>query len=151
MGRTGPAKTSLAQVCRELAERLHHRTMIILISDLFDEADRLLRGFKHLRYRHHELIVWNLWDDAELNLPFKGPTLFEGLESSGKLLTDAGSLRRRYLEEVESFQKRLRTECSGMQVDYAIFNTAMSLGTGLAGYLATRSARLRQRSSRVLG
>jgi len=125
--------------------------VIILISDLFDDPDHLLRGFKHLRYRHHELIVWNLWDEAELTLPFKGPTLFEGLEAAGKLLTDAGSLRRRYLEEVERFQKRLRNECSQMQVDYAVFNSAMSLGTGLAGYLATRSARLRQRSSRVLG
>jgi len=149
--RTGPAKTSVAQVCRELAERLHHRTMIILISDLFDDATNVLRGIQHLRYRRHELIVWNLWDEAELTFPFKGPTLFEGMEASGRLLTEPRSLREGYLQEVERFQNRLRAECSRMQVDYAVFNTAMSLGTGLAGYLATRSARLRQRSSRVLG
>ena len=62
-GGTGPAKTSLGQVCNELAERLHHRTVIILISDLFDDAEAILRGFRHLRYRRHELIVWNLWDE----------------------------------------------------------------------------------------
>jgi len=150
-GGTGPAKTSLGQVCGELAERLQHRTMIILISDLFDDIEALLRGFRHLRYRRHELIVWNVWDEAELTFPFRGPTMFDGLESTGRLLTEPGALRRRYLEEVARFQGALRAGCSEMEVDYALFRTSASPGTALAGYLATRGARLRQRSSRVLG
>ena len=125
--------------------------MIILISDLFDGIEAILKGFKLLRYRRHELLVWNLWDEAELTFPFKGPTMFDGLESTGRLLTEPGSLRARYLAAVERFQDRLLATCGELQVDYAVFNTSSSLGAALATYLATRSARLRERSSRVLG
>ncbi len=150
-GATGPAKTAMHRVLDELAERLARRTLIILISDLFDDADAILKGFKHLRYRHHELIVWNVWDHAELTLPMTGPTMFDGLEGMGRLLTDPRSLRMRYLEEVERHQARLRTGCGHMQVDYTAFDTSAPLDSALSGYLATRSARLRQRSARVMG
>jgi len=150
-GKTGPAKTSIGRVLAELAERLNHRLLIILISDLFDAPAAILKGLKHLRYRRHEVIVWNLWDPAELTLPFSGPTMFDGLESMGRLLTDPRSLRARYVEEVEHFQSQLRTGCGHMLIDYTVFSTAMALDVALSGYLATRAARLRQHSSRVLG
>jgi hypothetical protein len=125
--------------------------LIVLISDLFDSPEAILKGLKQLRYRRHEVIVWNIFDPAELSLPFTGPTMFEGLESSGKLLTDARSVRTRYLEEVERFQSQLRMGCGHMLVDYAVFDTSSGLEGMLSGYLATRSARLRQRSSRIYG
>lgn len=150
-GKTGPAKTSLGRVLAELAERLRHRVLIILISDLFDDPDLVLKALKLLRFNHHEIIVWNLWDPVELQFPYHGPTLFEGLEGSGRLLTEPGSLRQRYLEEVERFLERMRRGCGHMHVEYTLFNTAMPLDAALSGYLATRGARLRKRSSRVLG
>jgi len=150
-GKTGPAKTSIGRVLTELTERLNHRLLIILISDLFDVPEAILKGLKQLRYRRHEVIVWNLWDAAELTLPFSGPTMFDGLESTGRLLTDPRSLRARYVEEVERFQTQLRTGCGHMLIDYTVFSTAMALDVALSGYLATRAARLRQHSSRVLG
>ena len=150
-GKTGPAKTSIGRVLAELAERLNHRLLIILISDLFDAPAAILKGLKHLRYQRHEVIVWNLWDPAELTLPFTGPTMFDGLESTGRLLTDPRSLRVRYVEEVERLQAQLRTGCGHMLIDYTVFSTAMALDVALSGYLATRAARLRQHSSRVLG
>lgn len=147
---TGPAKTSVGRVLAELAERLSNRALVILISDLFDEQERILWGLRLLRYRHHEAIVWSVWDPAELTFPFRGSTLFDGLESAGRLLAEAGSLRARYLEEVDRFADELRMGCGRLQVDFAQFDSSASLGPGLATYLATRSARLRHRSSRVL-
>jgi len=150
-GKTGPAKTSIRRVLTELAERLQHRVLIILISDLFDQPDDILKGLKLLRYRRHEVIVWNVWDPAEMTLPFSGPTRFEGLESTGRLLVDPRALRARYVEEVERFQQQMRSGCGHMLIDYAMYHSAMPLDASLSAYLATRSARLRQRSSRVLG
>jgi len=149
--RTGPAKTAMGRVLAELSERLSHRMLVVLISDLFDDLDLVLKGLRQLRYRHHEVIVWNLWDEAEMTFPFRGPTLFEGLEAAGRLLAEPALLRTRYLEEVAAFQDRLRTACGQMLVDFSIFTTSSSLAGALTGYLATRSARLRRRSSRVLG
>ncbi|UCE60294.1 MAG: DUF58 domain-containing protein [Phycisphaerales bacterium] len=149
-GRVGPGKTSVGQVLGELCERLVRPTLVIVISDLFDDDQVVLRGLRQMRYRHHELIVWNVWDEAELTFPFSDWTRFEGLESAGRLLTEPGSLRARYLEEVGRFQSALRQGCGQMQVDYTVFGTAQPLDVVLAGYLATRSGRLRQRSSRVM-
>jgi uncharacterized protein (DUF58 family) len=150
-GKTGPAKTSMDRVFPELAERLTKRMLVIIISDLFDEPDVILKGIKSLRYHRHDLIVWNLWDQAELTFLLKGPTLFEGLESMGRLRADPGSLRAKYLTEVERFQTRMRRACGKMHVDYSVFNTSLPLDAALSGYLATRSARLKKRSSRVMG
>ncbi len=148
---TGRTKTSMKRILDELSERLPGRTLIIIIGDLFDDADAVLNGLRQLRYRRHELIVWNIWDPAELTLPFSGPMLFEGLESSGRLLIDPRSLRERYVEEVNAFRDQLKTGCGKMQVDLAFFDTATPLDVALSGYLATRSARLRQRSARIMG
>ena len=150
-GKTGPAKTSMQRVFDELAERLGRRMLVIIISDLFDDVETVLKGLKRLRYRRQDVIVWNLWDPAELTLSLTGPTMFEGLESMGRLLAEPGSLRAGYLDEVGRFQSRLRTACAHMHVDYARFSTAQPLDVALSGFLATRSARLRQRSSRVMG
>ena len=148
---TGKAKTSVGRVLDEVAERVQQRMLIVLISDLFDDADSVLKGFRHIRYRHHELVVWNLWDPAEITFPFAGPTLFDGLEESGRLLTEPRALRDRYLAETERFRTRVRLGCGRMHVDYAFFDTSTPLDVALSDYLATRSARLRNRSSRVLG
>lgn len=150
-GRTGPAKTSIGRVLLELAERLNHRLLILIISDLFDSAPSILKGLRHLRFRRHEVIVWNIWDPAELTLPFDGPVQFEGLEQSGRILIDPRTLKSRYIEEVERFQHQMRSGCGQMLIDYMVFHSGMPLDAALSGYLATRSARLRQRSSRVLG
>jgi len=150
-GRTGPAKTSVGRVLAELSDRLSHRTLVILVSDLLDDHAGLIKGLRQLRYCRHEVIVWNVWDQAELTFPFHGPTMFEGLEGSGRLLAEAESLRARYLEELERFQNRLRAACGQMLVDYVICNTSAPLDGVLAGYLATRSARLRHRSSHLVG
>ncbi len=150
-GRAGPAKTSLGRVLSELAERLGHRMMVILISDLFDAPESVLRGLKLLRFRRHEVLVWNLWDEAELRFPFRSPTLFEGLEATGRLLAEPGSLRAQYLAEVDRFQTALRRGCNNMQVEYSLFQTSASLDQALSGYLATRGMRLRARFHRVAG
>lgn len=146
----GVAKTSIKQVLGELAERLPHRTLIFLISDLFDDVESTLVGLKLLRYRKHEPVAWNIWDPAELSLDADGPTLFTGMEGAGELLVEPRALRQHYLEEVRTFQSLLRAGCSKMNIDYSVFDSRMALDAVLSGYLATRSARIRQRSSRVL-
>lgn len=147
--RGGRAKTSVGPALEELAERLQHRTLILVISDLFDDPDSIIRGLKRLRHRHHELIVWNIWDPAEVSLPFSGPTMFDGLESTGRLMIDPRGLRTRYREEVERFRKTIRAECGRMQIDCTFFDTATPLDAALSAYFVRRSARLRTRSSRV--
>ncbi len=148
---TGPGKTSIGRVLDELAERLNQRTLIFLVSDMFDDVTRIQRGLRHLRYRRHEVVVCNLWDRAELTFRFNGPTMFDGLEGAGRILTEPRSLRQRYLAEVAAFRSNMQAACSRLHVDYVTFDTSTALDVALSAYLASRAARIRQRSSRVLG
>jgi hypothetical protein len=125
--------------------------MVVLISDLFDGVDQVLQGLKHVRYRRNDALVFHVWDPAELSLPFSGPTRFEGLEAEDTLLIEPRALRQRYLAEVDRFNRELRRGCRQMQVDYELFNTAGALDVAISAYLATRSASVRHRASRVLG
>jgi uncharacterized protein (DUF58 family) len=142
-GATGPKKTSLRQVLDELVERIGRRALIVLLSDLFDDSDEVLNGLKHLRYRRHDLIVLQVMDPAELSFPFAKPTLFEGLEATGKLLTEPRALRARYLDEVKQFTERLRRGCRDLRIDFTQFDTRTSLSVALSAYLATRGASIK--------
>ena len=55
---------------------------MVLISDLLAERDGLFRGLKLLRSRGHDVLVFHVLDDDELDFPFNGPTRFEGLETA---------------------------------------------------------------------
>lgn len=147
---TGPGKTSIRAVLDDLAERLAHRSLVVIISDMFDDPRRALKGLRHLQYRRHECIVFNVWDPEELSFPFTGPTRFEGLEDRGTLLTDPRWVRARYLEQVERFTDTLRGGCRQMQIDYERFDTSSALDTAISAYLATRSAHIRAAGGGVL-
>jgi len=129
-------------VLDDLAERVHRRSLIVIISDLFDAPETILAGLKHLRYRRNEIIIFNVFDPAELRFPFKGATLFKGMESFPNVLADPNALRRRYLAEVEAFTSQIRRGCRGLHIDYEIVDTSQPLDAVLSSYLAVRSARL---------
>jgi uncharacterized protein (DUF58 family) len=139
----GPRKTSVRMVMDDLAERLPRRALIIVLSDLFDDADDIVRGLKHLRHRGHEVIVFHVMDHAELGFPFATATQFEGLEAAGKLLVEPRALRRRYLQEVQRFTDMLRGRCREMHMDYEVVDTSHPLDAVLTSFLATRNATVR--------
>jgi uncharacterized protein (DUF58 family) len=148
---TGSGKTDIGTVLGDLADRLGRRTLVILVSDLFDETESVLRGLKHLRYHKNAVIVCHVWDPAELRFEFKMPTEFHGLETGGRVLAEPSSIRSGYLDEVRRFISAIRRGCLRVQSDYALYDTSTALDVAIASYLATRAARLRSRSSRVLG
>lgn len=142
-GSTGPTKTSLRKVFEDLAERLKRRTLVILISDFFDDPSAIEDGLKRLRYGNNEMILCHVMDPAELDFPFSGPTLFRGMEKRGQLLSEPATLRQGYLDEVETFIAELRKICRRLRLDYEFYNTENPLDVALSTYLATRSAGIR--------
>jgi len=137
----GRAKTSLAPIFHDLAERIARRALIIILSDLFDDIPDILAGLKHLRHKRHEVVVFHILDSAELEFPFQQATLFRGLEQFPELLTDPRTLRQGYLEEVQAFILELQRGCRGQNVDYVQLRTDMNLGVALSSYLGQRLMR----------
>ena len=136
-------KTNTGKVLDQLAEKLNHRSLIVLLSDFFDDVNHVKAGLRHLRYKKHEVIAFQLLDPAEVDFPFEDVTLFKGMEEAGELLTEPRSLRAAYLEQLAAHTDELRKMCRGLHVDFNRVNTGDSLDVVLSGYLATRAASIK--------
>jgi uncharacterized protein (DUF58 family) len=136
-------KTNTGKILDQLAEKLTHRSLIVLLSDFFDDAAGIQKGLRHLRHKKHELMVFQILDPAEIDFPYEDVTLFKGLEERGELLTEPRALREGYLEQLRLFTDELKRICRGMNIDFQRFNSGDSLEVPLSQFLATRAASIK--------
>ena len=131
-------KTDLYRVLRNVAESSPRRGLMILVSDLFVDREGLFRGLRLLRSRGHDVMVFHVLDDDEMDFPFNGPTRFEGLELSEQLRCNPRALREGYLAALGEFLEEVRRGCSRHNVDYALLRTSQPLDAALAAFLSNR-------------
>lgn len=131
-------KTAMYTIFRGIAESFPRRGMMVVVSDLLTDPDGTLKGLKLLRRRGHDVLVFHILDDDELDFPFAGPTRFEGLESLDVLNCNPRALRDGYLEALNAFLDRVRRDCARQTVDYALIRTSQPLDAALATYLSNR-------------
>src|SRR5678816_4274564 len=55
-------KTNTGKILDQLAEKLTHRSLIVLLSDFFDDVAGIQKGLRHLRHKKHELMVFQILD-----------------------------------------------------------------------------------------
>jgi len=135
-----PGRTNLLRLFDEVNARLGHRSLVCLISDLFDDPDHLESGLARLAYRRHDVILMQVMDEAELNFPFRSPSDFIGLEAEGRLPLDPVSLRKAYLKVVDEHLRAIERSARKHRFDHVLLNTAEPLGPALSHYLAKREA-----------
>ncbi|MBT3604149.1 MAG: DUF58 domain-containing protein [Candidatus Latescibacteria bacterium] len=132
------ADTDLAASFHDLAERIKRRGLIIVLSDLFDDPDRLLSGLKHFRHRKHEVVVFHILDPRERDLQFDRETRFVDLESGSQIATEPWHIAPAYQEHMEKLIARFRQECRDALIDYVLLDTEEPFDTALFNYLAKR-------------
>jgi uncharacterized protein (DUF58 family) len=131
-------KTDIYHILAQVADQQVQRGMVVLISDLFVPRDGLFRGLKLLRHRGHDLMLFNIMDDEELDFNYAGTTRFEGLEQAGELVCDPRALRDGYLEAVQKFHEEIRRHCAKNTIDFQTIRTSDHLDAALAYYLNHR-------------
>lgn len=136
---TAGGKTDIRGVLRRVTESLSHRSIVVLISDLFCDRDELFRGLGMLRQRKHEVLILQIMDDQELDFQYSGTLRFEGLEDGPRLTCDPASLRAGYLKALNGFLETIRRRCAGSQIDYRLVRTSENLDAALAHLLNSRS------------
>jgi hypothetical protein len=113
--------------------------MVVLISDLLDDAEAIIRGLKHFQYRGSDVLVFQILDPDELEFPFDRATRFEDLETSEEVMAVPGLVRSHYLEQISGLIERYRRELGGAGIDYQLLSTKQPLEMALLAYLSTRS------------
>jgi uncharacterized protein (DUF58 family) len=134
-------KTEMLPILRGAAETYPRRGLMILISDLLVDRAGLFKGIKLLRQNGHDVIVFHIMDDEELDFSFNGPTRFEGLELPEHLACNPRALRAGYLEALSGFLDEVRRGCAQDAVDYVLVRTSQPLDAALAEFLSRRQGR----------
>ncbi len=131
-------KTDLSNIFKQAAEIYPKRGMMIVISDLLSDVESTLKGLRLLRQRGHDVLLFHVMDNDEIDFPFSGPTKFEDLESDTKLACNPKALREGYLESLDEFLTSVRRGCAKAAVDYALVKTADPLDAVLAKFFSSR-------------
>jgi len=136
----GPGgETNVGKILEDIAGQVKRRGLIVLVSDLLDEPEAILKGLRQFRFRGNDVIVFHLLDQAELNLPFDGNILFEDLEATNlHVIADPRTIRTTYKQVVQEFIDDMRKQCRDNTIDYQIISTATPLDQALASYLSWR-------------
>jgi hypothetical protein len=116
--------------------------MVVLISDLLDDPDAIIRGLKHFLYRGIDVIVFHVLDSDEIEFPFERATRFEDLETNEEVLAVPGAVRDHYLKAIGDLVERYRRELGAAGIDYVQLNTRHPLELALLSYLSTRARAL---------
>ena len=130
--------TNITNALHTIADRIKRRGLIILISDLLDDPQKILSGMKHLKYNKHEIIVFHIVDDQEVDFNFKGEFIFEDLESKQKIRTDARYVQQDYLNQINNQYTFFKKSFRENDIDYIRIRTSEPIESALSGYLLKR-------------
>jgi uncharacterized protein (DUF58 family) len=133
----------LAPPLRKISELFRRRSMIVIISDFYEEPEAIVDAVNNLRGRGNDIMVFHLMDPTELEFPFIDSSNFIDIETGERMPVIPEYLRKQYrqvvAEHVESLGRLLRDQ----RIDYSLFDTSKPLDSALYSYLGSRE-RLRQ-------
>jgi uncharacterized protein (DUF58 family) len=135
-------RTTIAKQLHDIALMMKRRSFVILISDLLADVDDIRAGLDHLRHDGHNVVVLHTLDPYELEFPFKGTWLFEGLEGEEPLTTQPERIREDYLASFGEYMEALKAGCVASQVDYTTVDTSRPLDLVLSEFFNERQSTL---------
>ena len=130
--------TFIEPVLHEMADRISKRGLVILISDLLDDPEKIMKGLKHFRHRKQEVIVFHVLDRQELEFNFNERTKFIDVETGEEISTEPWHIKKKYKELVIETQNLFKKYCREQLIDYVPIYTDQNLDKGLTKYLNKR-------------
>ena len=134
-----PESTPFQTALGQFAELIQRRSIVVVISDCLRPLDEIIAGLRALRSRKHDVLLLHLLDPAELEFPFDGPVLFQGLEALGEQLVETRSLQLAYQAEVKTYCDALESGCRDLHLDYSRVTTSEPVDLALRRCLLERS------------
>ncbi|MEM6561856.1 MAG: VWA domain-containing protein, partial [Planctomycetota bacterium] len=136
-------QTSIGKVLEQVTGKLTGRSVVVVLSDFFDDLDAIQKGLRMLRHKGHEVLACQILDPQEIRFPFEDVTMFEGLEEAGELLTEPRALREAYIQQMADHTDELAHKCRRMGIDFERFDSGEPLDVAISTFLARRADRLR--------
>ncbi len=143
VGFKAAGKSDVAAALGEFEGKIGRRSLIIIVSDFFDDVEKVIRRIKYFQSRKSEVILFQVLDPYELTFPFETITYFESLEDDRRILADPKSIKEHYLAGINRFLEQLKQSCYENRIEYQLIDTSMPLDQVLVDFLARRTSALR--------
>lgn len=130
--------TRVAAALLDTAGRVRRRGLVVVISDLMDEADAVLAGLRALRHQGHEVLVFHILDPMEVSFAFSRDARFRDMETGRVIPSRPWHIRDDYRHQVRAWLEAYRTGCSDHRIDYHLFTTDTPYEVALFQFLARR-------------
>jgi uncharacterized protein (DUF58 family) len=132
-------RTDCSTSFHHLAEHIKRRGLLIIISDLYDDPREVVRSLRHFRYKKHEVMLFHVFDRAELEFPFSRLTDFVDMETGERIQIDPKYIRKEYLSLIQEFVDLYKNDCSASRVEYMHTHTGVPYDRMLSQFLSARS------------
>lgn len=142
--KVAPGKSTLNEPLRKLADTFRRRSIVVLISDFYEDHDAIMQALTHVRGRGNDVIVFHVLDPRELDFPFTDASNFVDMETGTKMPIIPEYLRKQYRELIRAHTEGLGKRVGESRADYFLFDTSKPIDKALFAYLGAR-----QRFSRV--
>ena len=135
-------ETDLTQSLHQLAEILTRRGIVVIISDFYDQPERLQEAFQHLRFKGHDLVAFHVLDQNELDFDFNDPVLLlEDAETQEQMPVLPDVVMDGYRERMCKHIEEMRRTAAANHVDYEMMTTKQPLDFALFSFLSRRAGR----------
>lgn len=131
-------RTDIAKPLGDLVQAIRKRGLVVLISDLLDDPDRIIEGLKHFRYRGTDVVVFQVLDPHELSFPFDRAARFRDVETDHEVVAVPAAVRDTYKARLDAMVSNFRTVLGQHGIDYTLLDTSQPLEVALLAYLQTR-------------
>jgi uncharacterized protein (DUF58 family) len=137
---TPSRKTELGGLLQSLSGQIRRRGLLVIVSDLFTDLDAVYDGLNRLQFLGHEVLVMQVLDRDELELPFDGPTVFHDIEGDEELFAEPRAFRQAYRRAMVEFLDSVTKECGSRRYDHVRLFTDEPLDVSLSSFLHYRLA-----------
>jgi len=131
-------RTDFYKTLVNVSGRLRRRGIVVVISDLLDDPDKVMSGLRHLAYRGNDVIVLQILDPAEIHFDFSDAARFVDMETRAEMYVIPDYLRQEYRKVLAGQISEYEKECRRDRMDFALIETSSPLDKALFNYLARR-------------
>jgi len=134
--------TRIKSVLEQLSRLIRKRSLVIVISDFYEDANSLAKALRFFHHRGNDVILFHIMDPVEMDMPIDGAVTLQDMESGEQIPFVGERGRRAYLKLLEDHLSQLKKEAHSVRIDYELLRTDQPLDEALFRYLSTRSRRI---------
>lgn len=134
-------RARLADALHSFTRRLPRRSLLILLSDLMETQEPIIRSLNEFTSVGGEVIVFQVLHQDELKLPDMDEAVFVDSETDQHLKLNVPDIRSSYESRIRESTENWRRALTARGMSYHLASTATHYHEAIRDYLFTRAAR----------